>query len=807
MFQPCFNTVNRAFACVLLVVVFFQRNAGAGVETGAATNEGAVLKKVVDIRNAGPNLVKPGSWQKYQAGFEDRGGAIVCDNGTNRRAQSGAVQHFELNQAVPSPIVVSAWCRTQGVDGSRDRDFSIYVDLIYADGSPLWGQIASFSVGTHGDERQSVTIFPEKPVKSVAFYLLLRNHAGRAFFHDPELRVIATPSGITLFDSVPVMSTAAPSAGFQIRDAAANSDFLRIEHEALGIRVSCKTNTVKHAITFDVTATSLTTNDRAITLTYAMPVEGGNWEWLGSFNKGASKGVEQVFASSQAAGMGRLSRLPFGAISDGKNGRGLGIDMQVPAFFRVGFNPETHELFLAYDLGFTPEKPEARLRFVLFEFDPAWKMRSALARYYELFPGDFNCRIPDQGLWMPFAKISSVPHYEDFGFRFKEGADEPAWDSAHHILTFRYTEPLTWWMPMPAEMPRTIDAAWTEARRLAQTSQSSAQAFLTSAYANEKGAPIAALLNTPWCNGAVWSINSAPGIAGQITDFKDKWNSSIREKYYTLAPGRAIAGEYVDSSEGYITDTLDFRRDHFGAMQTPLTFSPDSRRPAIFRGLIAFEYVRAISGDVHAMNKFAMANSTPNQLCWLAPLLDVLGTESDWNRNGAWTPMSEDELLYRRALCRAKPFCFLLNTDFNKLSPQSVEKYMQRCLAYGMFPGFFSADASTQQYFSRPQLFERDRPLFKKYIPLCQRVAKAGWEPLTGAQSSDALVQLERFGSRYLTVFNSSASTRTPTITLEFPAQSGHELLTDTKVDWKNHSATLTLAPESVAVIDLENTP
>ena len=31
---------------------------------------------------------------------------------------------------------------------------------------------------------------------------------------------------------------------------------------------------------------------------------------------------------------------------------------------------------------------------------------------------------------MPFAKISEVKGWEDFGFRFKEGNDEPLWDDA-----------------------------------------------------------------------------------------------------------------------------------------------------------------------------------------------------------------------------------------------------------------------------------------------------------------------------------------------------------------------------------------
>ena len=119
----------------------------------------------------------------------------------------------------------------------------------------------------------------------------------------------------------------------------------------------------------------------------------------------------------QSAGMGRLSRYPFAAIADGTRGLGIGIDMNHPAFFRAGFNTGTHELFLAYDIGLTPEKPKAQMRFCKFTFDPAWEFRAALAKYYELFPEDFRCRTPEQGLWMPFAKISSLT--ELAGLRFQ----------------------------------------------------------------------------------------------------------------------------------------------------------------------------------------------------------------------------------------------------------------------------------------------------------------------------------------------------------------------------------------------------
>jgi len=204
------------------------------------------------------------------------------------------------------------------------------------------------------------------------------------------------------------------------------------------------------------------------------------------------------------------------------------------------------------------------------------------------------------------------------------------------------------------------------------------------------------------------------------------------------------------------------------------------------------------------MDKLMMANSTPYRLCWLVPLLDVVGTETDWNPNRNWRPMSDADLLYRRTLCKGKPYCFLMNTQFEDFSHELVEKYMKRSLAYGMFPGFFSHNASQGHYFTRPELYKRDRDLFKKYVPLCKLVAEAGWEPVTQARSSDDKVYVERFGKKYLVVFNDSTESRTATITLELriPGAS-RELVGGRIIQWRDEQANITLEGEDVAVIEL----
>ncbi|MHC4206564.1 MAG: hypothetical protein ACYSTT_18080 [Planctomycetota bacterium] len=406
---------------------------------------------------------------------------------------------------------------------------------------------------------------------------------------------------------------------------------------------------------------------------------------------------------------------------------------------------------------------------------------------------------------MPFAKISDVNDWLDFGFKFKEGTNETQWDDKNSIITFRYTEPMTWWMSMPKEMPRTLESALTVARRLAvEKADPRANALLTSGFHDRTGVFAARLRNTPWCDGAVWSINSMPNIEGDITDFKNKWNPELRERLYGPKAKGDLDGEYIDSSEGYVTDELDFRRDHFAAAETPLTFSFDGTKPAIFRGLIVFEYVRAIARDVHAMNKLMMANSTPHNLCWLMPQLDVIGTETNWNPNGSWRPMSDRDMLYKRTLCKGKPYCFLMNTRFGEFSYELVEKYMKRSLAYGMFPGFFSHNASQGHYFSRPELYERDRDLFKKYVPLCKLVAEAGWEPVTLARSIDSHIYVERFGDKFLTVFNDSSEPRTVSITLERDTpKTSRELIHGRTITWRDRRTELTLDSEDTAIIEI----
>ncbi|MDR0336185.1 MAG: hypothetical protein LBI18_03745 [Planctomycetaceae bacterium] len=781
-----------------------------------------VVKEVVRFEQMNKNLLQSDQFRPYESGFEKQDAVFICNNGSDLTARRGVFYNIVLNQEQPRPIYAEAWSKAENVSGFQNSDYSIYLDLTYNDGTSLWAQCVSFSTGTHDWERKHFFVIPEKPVKSLAFYMMFRNKTGKVWFRDAKLSVQKINDETVLFDGVPIRKPKSTkiqqdTISFQIRNVADDSDFILLEQNSFGIHSKIESNET----TTQIVLTNETNEDRCLTLIFSRflndlknvqfcqirkNIPTSNTLTCEHTNPVTMFGMNHIKANCC------LAKYPLSAVvgqKDGKNmGYALGIDLTYPAFFRTGYNEATNELFVAVDLALTKESPEMMLRFLQFGFAAESGFRGALDAYHHYFPDFFRTKIKKQGLWMPFVKISEIPQFEDFGFAFKEGINEIAWDDTHDILTFRYTEPVTWWMPLPKEMLRTYEVALKHAQKLADNGNTKAKTLFITGMRDVDGNLGHHLWDTPWCDGAVWSFNDLPGITNG--GFSTKWNEKIAEEFYgnEVVKKAVLDGEYVDTSEGFAAAILDFDRNHFSAAKRPLVFSRNDYRPAIFRGLIIYEYVRTLAEYLHARNKFVMANGTPDTLCWLVPYLDVSGTETNWNRDGKWTPMSIEELFYRRALCGQKPYCFLMNSDFTKWTYELTEKYMKRSLAFGMFPSFFSADASSEQYFTRPELYERDRPLFKKYIPLCKEVAEAGWQPITKVVSSNDQVFVERFGNEnmVLTVFNDSSNLQT--VTLHFDAglpKHWNSPLDDKKYETKNNMLIFNIAPEDIIVLKSDN--
>lgn len=766
------------------------------------------------VRVLGLDAARP-----YERGFTRDGDEIVVDNGDDAARRAGAVWSLALNQTEARPFTVRTEARCErGPGGTRTRAFSLYVDLVYMDGDHLWGQTADFAPDPQrGWRAGTVTVIPAKPVRSASVYCLYRGLPGRVRFRAPAVR-IREQADLALFDAQPVALGDLPrhEAGFLVRDVQRADDGyapIPVGGETKGVRLSVVETPAADGATYRVTVEDRTGRDRALTLVYAWPLPAGDLVFEEDPRTAvplADNAPQRSDAQAMGCGAGGLNRWPFGAVSVGGRGFALGIDTAHPAYFRTAVHPRTRLLFIAFDLGLAPEKRTAAFAFRRFTFTGGF--RGALAAYAAREPDAFKTRVPEQGIWMPFRAIKSVENWQDFGFKFKEGNDETAWDDAHGIFTFRYTEPTTWWLSMDKAHGTnrfTMADCLAKVESLAAKGDPRAQAWRGSVMRDEDGARVGRVMDTPWCRGAIWLLSPLPDIAG-VCEYKVKNTEADFAKFYAKPFPVGQDGEYIDSAEGYLTPTLDFNRAVFAASDTPLVFSSDEdHRPALFKGLSMYEYVRRTAARVWPRGRFVMANGVPGRWPWLPAYVDVGGTETKWiDEEGRWRPESHRSLLYKRALSMGKPYCYLQNVDFEKFAYADMENFMRHCVAYGLFPGCFSHNASEGHYFTRPEVYNRDRPLFKKYVPLCKMLSEAGWRPVnTLVASTDSRVFVEQFGVRYVTVFNSARETVKVRLTAKAGARAS-EHVEGGEVSFADGVATLELAPDAVRVLDFNlNTP
>ena len=798
--------VYQSVATMMAVCLMAAPRAAAEDDVLAAVESSSALKTMpLESSKARP----------YMGGFTLEGGEYVCRVSEEKERKCGVVWSVALNQKEPAPVRIRVEGRIDSGDASGDA--LIYVDVSYMDGGHLWGQKAFFPPTPCGWCARSVMLMPAKPIRGISVYLMARSDLTlRARFRSPAVEVFGGDGGPMLFDGIPMTAKSALAKPcFLLRDARAGGGFCRVDGDTKGVRVEVKRSGRDGAEFFEVSAEDLQGGDRALTLVWAKPI-GGSKRIL--FNTPRSQldvtdsRLDLRDVSTVPCGAGAYSRWPFIAASVDGRGVAIGFDPRCPAFSRLSLQAGMRLMYAAFDFALVPEKSSARIGFVVFPFAAADGFRGALEAYQKLFPEHNEVKQTKQGNWMAFKPISKVEGWEDFGFAIKEGDSESKWDDEHGITTYRYTEPTTWWMSIKGRDGRkqaTMGECVAEANRLAAIPKGQrgysayARAWKRCAIKDEGGNPCGRILDTPWCNGIVWNMNCAPG-QGPDGEFAAKLGDAGFSARYKSEFPEGLDGEYVDSSEMYVTAQLDFNRRNFAGMDTPLVFSSSDFRPCVFKGMMGYEYVRGAWRRARAIGRRTMANGTPLSWWWLAPHLDVMGTETNWGRKGGWTPWSDSTFMYSRCLAGAKPFCFLMNTDFSAFTPDKVDKYMQRALAYGMYPSFFSPVASGKShYFSTPAYYNRDRHLFKKYMPVCIRVGEAGWRPVNRLLASDSPnVITEQFGDRYATVYNLSAEKAAATLTSLSGRALAKELLSGGEWRFDGGKHALELPGETVFVLD-----
>lgn len=165
------------------------------------------------------------SVQPYGTGYKvaagegiDASTGAVCDNPGD--VGMGLVWNIPLHQKTPEPIRFTGCSKADGVEGSPSSNYSLYVDLVYDDGSPSWGHQAHFETGSHDWQEKSVLILPEKPVRSVSCYALFRNIKGKAWFDNLKVEMASMPEGMIRFDGLSaqlVKAVSQPTVGTTVQ--------------------------------------------------------------------------------------------------------------------------------------------------------------------------------------------------------------------------------------------------------------------------------------------------------------------------------------------------------------------------------------------------------------------------------------------------------------------------------------------------------------------------------------------------------------------------------------------------------------
>lgn len=422
-------------------------------------------------------------------------------------------------------------------------------------------------------------------------------------------------------------------------------------------------------------------------------------------------------------------------ISSASRGIGLGIKLGSVFGYRLTFGGVQGHLTITMEFSLTSLSriaDSAWFEFVLFRVDQpsaAAPFRAALDKYCKkVFAEPYMRRvIREQGLWMPFDAIEDVSGWEDFGFRFFEGqrAKSLAFNTRNGILNYPYIEPTL----LHHDFTAATAAGLVELLEGCDTVECAAT--LTSYIADESGAPRYYEENADWNTGCRLPVNSNPGVPGR-PNMAEYCYGDVDAFYGLENENTTVDGIYVDSLESFCL-TLDYRGELFGVLgATPLY--DKSGRPCTVFCAWTFDFLGALAAKLRAEKRASatiMANGIFNNVPHMAMYADVSGVETTWLRDGAYSALKHERMFYYRMNAFQKPYLFLQNSDFTRWTYDMTQRYMESALLYGIWPGFFSPDAATARYFKNAEAYNRDRPLFRRYMPYFRLITAQGWEPIT----------------------------------------------------------------------------
>ena len=596
--------------------------------------------------------------------------------------------------------------------------------------------------------------------------------------------------------------------------------------DSLSLKAAARYEASAELIRVKLSVTDTTGADRGLYVRFALPVDAEGWSWWDDMATPRKIGPAGAYENSRA--MREFASMPewrdkpalkmgsyavnFCTVITGPAGLCYAVPLDQPRIFRTGYDADKKLFYIVYDVALAKEMNPpgtADFTFYLYRCDPAWGMRGALDRYYRLFPQFFAKHVKQDGMWMAFSRLSEIDNVNEFRFQFQEGAPEPAYDDKLGVDDLTYFTHAGMFANIPGYNPEK-DPPPAYDRQLAAMRDQFKRTTGRDGIFDESGLFDAegklAIMRTSVYGHIIAQFNLCPQLAygHYMLDRIPEVFASIRK-----AKGGELDGFYYDG----ITTGINYRREHFKTAGFPPIWDPVNKKPFLYNYFSSTEFAKEAAERLHAMGKITMMNGAMGSSFYTAPYLDVMGEETGLRIDRA-------SFNYARTVCRQKPFVTLLKGNFSKLTHDDFVLFMRRCVAFGVFPGYFDWPPSGlgpgSQYWGHAEWYERDRLAHRKYQTLAQRLAAAGWEPLTLATSSAPGISIERFGSVekgeiFLSVLNDGQAQAETVISIPSAGlppdwvvvdEDAQQRL-DAKVSDNQLQIPLNLGPESLAVLHL----
>jgi hypothetical protein len=771
---------------------------------------------------------------------------------TSTSDENAACKTYSLNQTTAKMLRVTGLSKADNVSDYSDSgsfnaslSYSIRLDITYMDNSTEKYTHISVSSGTHDWESKEFFFYPKKAIKTAKVIVMLYWRTGTVWFKDITLHEQTATGAFATFDDTGILNSTTGD-GYLVREFADGEDWYEIANGGSGDNWSLTASSTQTNDMTVHTATLVNSSgaERAGVLAYRIPLITTGLKWseedLRTETSASSLFTEycnEVVPNYRAGNGKSRSKFLWGCVSNATVGYAIAIDPNYPVQFRIRYESNTKELFVVFDLGFDSTVTQATVKFVTWSFTPAsgtTAMRLVIRDFYRLYPGAFKDRIiqegEEHGNW--FIKDLSgytIPNPQDFGLKFQQGqtaTSSMAYDEANDIFDNLYVHPTELFINISDILPNpTYSQVITKLNQLASESDPTAMAIQNSGVKDQNGQYIYHTSSPYNPDVARFVVNAAPGIGSPGRNaFYDQWIDSAVQDYLNPGTADGIMCDNAEAQYWYECDEntkIDYASSHFGEMETPLVHDKNGKVGICYE-MMMWEYFNEVREDILPTtptnsydNKLIVmqANGVPYSTTFIAPKLDILGSEHTWDypTSPGWAPLGEADMLRFRMQAGRKLVTFLQNTyDISSWTNSKTEKYFARCCAFGIMPSFYAGvGPGTDKYFSyhdgSQYYYERDRTLFQKYVPIIRKLSQAGWESVREVTVNDNDVFIERFGAEYITVFNPTTSSKTVTVSY-LPASisiNGKELISGNSVTWTNGSTSVTLGTEEVAVFEI----